>query len=305
VRVFGAPDPIDCEWSEAIQRAFVQQQGLESDFQLEFMDLYDKVGRNEQLDLREHFKDADDDSSWLDVAPEDLDNELRRRQEEFDAYDAKTKVSPDVKADQGTADAEVEAIKRELGSLGGNLAEILKKTSSVFGVEGGHKPANTGDVDEDDEDAGSGDDPFFFDGDQEDDVDSDEGNAPEDAEDAGDIGGIHKDMRSYMSALDDELGAFDAETADSDIGLKPTEDKAGTADDATDETNGLDMPLGSHHIRTDIAPVELDSHAMAHLLASYCAETHMDPGPTSLMLRELGLKLPAPPSGGCCLDDMD
>lgn len=304
VRAQGAPDPIDSEWSAAIDRAFAQQHSLDADFQTEFMDMYEKVGRNGELDLRQHFRDADDDSSWLDVEPQDLDNELRRRQEEFDAYDAKRKASSDAKANEDATDAEVEAIRQELGSLGGNLAEMLQKTSSILGVEK-NKQAGIK-ADDDDEDEGSGDDPFFFDG--EEDADSDEGNAdPGEADADGDIGGLHKDMKSYMSALDDELGALDAEAADFDLGPN-SEDRVGANEHATDDQNNEEMSLGSHHIRTDIAPVELDSHAMAHLLASYCAETHMDPGPTSVMLRELGLKLPGPPvgaAGSSCLDDMD
>eukprot|EP00746_Dinoflagellata_sp_MGD_P160971 gnl/MRDRNA2_/MRDRNA2_87964_c0_seq1.p1 gnl/MRDRNA2_/MRDRNA2_87964_c0~~gnl/MRDRNA2_/MRDRNA2_87964_c0_seq1.p1 ORF type:complete len:693 (+),score=192.91 gnl/MRDRNA2_/MRDRNA2_87964_c0_seq1:97-2175(+) len=308
VRAQGAPDPMNSEWSAAIDRAYLQQHDLDANFQLEFMAIHERVGHNAELDLREHFRDVDDDNSWLDVEPQDLDNELRRRQEEFEAYDARQKASPDAEANQDTIDAEVEAIKKELGSLGGNLSEMLQKTSSILGVEKNNQGQNANNTDakknDDDDDEGSGDDPFFFDG--EEDADSDEG-SERDAEATGDIGG-HKDMKSYMSALDDELGVLDAEAADDDLGPNP-EDGSGAADNGADDpTSGMEMSLGSHHIRTDMAPVELDSHAMAHLLASYCAETDMDPGPTSVMLRELGLQLPGPPAGGArsgCLDDMD
>jgi len=80
-------------------------------------------------------------------------------------------------------------------------------------------------------------------------------------------------MHTYMSELDEQLeGVLDADSrADGGHGEKS-------------------LPLSSHHVKVHGAePLELDLHAMEHLLASFCSEQDMDPGPASLLLRELGL----------------
>merc|ERR1712107_758472 len=80
------------------------------------------------------------------------------------------------------------------------------------------------------------------------------------------------EFRDYLTELDEQLeGVLDARRTPS----------ASVADG---------MPLNSHHVKVhENEPLELDVHAMEHLLASFCSEHQLEPGPASLLLGELGL----------------
>eukprot|EP00434_Breviolum_minutum_P036852 symbB.v1.2.032667.t1/scaffold3953.1/size47576/1 len=97
------------------------------------------------------------------------------------------------------------------------------------------------------------------------------------------------DMKDYFSELDDQLeNILDGDLPDEAEGGEPRVDgKTG-------------MPLSSRHVKVhDSDALELDMHAMEHVLASFCSENQLEPGPASLLLGELGL------GGSKSLDDMD
>merc|ERR1712139_30706 len=92
-----------------------------------------------------------------------------------------------------------------------------------------------------------------------------------------------EEMHKYMTELDEQL--------EEQEGIAEQSAQEGEAAPQGDqETTEHGLPLGSHHIKVDASePLELDLHAMEHLLASYCSEHHFEPGPASLLLGELGL----------------
>eukprot|EP00913_Durusdinium_trenchii_P026187 g24567.t1 len=95
--------------------------------------------------------------------------------------------------------------------------------------------------------------------------------------------------KDYFSELDDQLETI----LDGELAAESAE-----ADTAAGKTG---MPLSSRHVKVhDSDALELDMHAMEHVLASFCSEHQLEPGPASLLLGELGLA-----GGSGCLDDMD
>merc|ERR1711918_234296 len=90
-----------------------------------------------------------------------------------------------------------------------------------------------------------------------------------------------EEMREYMAALDEQLEEHESRGDQAA--------PSGASEDTGRDTDA-GFPLDSHHIKVDSTePLELDLHATEHLLASYCAEHHFEPGPASLLLKELGL----------------
>merc|ERR1712048_175011 len=88
-----------------------------------------------------------------------------------------------------------------------------------------------------------------------------------------------------MAELDDQLGS----ALDDHITVGEDECSA-KADTASGCNNRGGIPLNSHHVKVHAAePLELDMHAMEHMLQSFCAEHQLQPGPASLLLGELGL----------------
>merc|ERR1712137_1051700 len=88
-----------------------------------------------------------------------------------------------------------------------------------------------------------------------------------------------EEMQRYMEALDEQLEEHE-------------ESEGARMEGDADPSSGAEgsFPLGSHHIKVGAPePLELDLHAMEHMLASYCSEHHFEPGPASLLLGELGL----------------
>merc|ERR1712194_264654 len=122
---------------------------------------------------------------------------------------------------------------------------------------------------------------------KDDDSDSDDGSGSgdldvlgmEDPEDSGssDSGAEQKEkegegFRDYMTELDEQLEGL--------IDTAPQEEESGKGK----------LPLSSHHVKVhNTGPLELDMHAMEHVLASFCNEHQLEAGPASLLLGELGL----------------
>merc|ERR1712083_66619 len=82
-----------------------------------------------------------------------------------------------------------------------------------------------------------------------------------------------------MSELDEQLEE-----------LLDVETQATEASSVGQTAKSEKLPLSSHHVKVhETGPLELDMHAMEHVLASFCNEHQLAPGPASLLLGELGL----------------
>lgn len=166
--------------------------------------------------------------------------------------------------------------------MGQQITNMLERCSGVSGVEvPGAGPATAalgGDADSDDDseeedEVEGGHDVLGLEEDPE--ISSDD----EDADhEIGEQSGAGGEFRDYMAELDEHLEAMlDAPNA--------ARASAGCDDG---------LPLNSHHVKVhDNEPLELDLHTMEHLLASFCSEHQLEPGPASLLLGELGLGAPA------------
>jgi len=273
------------ENSYLVRRAFEQQRDLDEAFRPAFIRAMES-DMVKNIDLALHWCDHDDTDDWLQISSEELDQEMQRRQEEFDAYDRIRNAGGRDKGDnasvaraEAAANSEMpEELREELASMGRKLTGMLERSSCLEGVEAATTAASSPDAQELRKNADLSD----SDSDQsevdvlgmEDEAENLSGD--EDDSDGGD-GCSAEEMQKYMEALDEQL---------EDHEEQPEEFHASSR-----EGGGEDgIPLSSHHIRVGTSdPRELDTHAMEHMLASYCAEGHFEPGPASLLLNQLGL----------------
>lgn len=269
--------------SALVRRAFEQQRDLDADFRSALMASMRSTALK-GIDLSTHWRDSDDAEDWLNISEAELDQEMQRRQEEFDRYDKKHPVKgaggeAAGKAAATAAEATPDKLPEELASMGREISAMLERASSLDGVEAAQAtpagdqatkdaPAEVSDSEsENSEDVdvlGMEDGPENESGD-EDDSDGEQG------------GFTEEEMHKYMAALDEQLEETE-EVEEPDDAPKPKGDEG--------------LPLTSHHVKVNLEtsePLELDLHAMEHLLASYCSEHHLEPGPASLLLGELGL----------------
>lgn len=272
--------------SEASRLAFTQQSEIDSDFGKMFTRAFGDSRLEAVVDLTEYWRDADDSEEWLEVSAEEIDREMAARQAEFDQYDRKrtdregapaapASGAPEESCGGDGAAPGPEQAQAELAAMGQQLAGLLGRVSGAGGVRTGTTAAANSGA-ESDSNSDSGDDQLLT-GDGEVDVlgnedEEDDGSEDEAGDDADDVAA--KDFPEYLAELDEQLeGVMDA-----------------AAPEETVSAGGESLPLHSHHVKVHSSePLELDMHAMEHLLASFCSEHHLEPGPASLLLGELGL----------------
>lgn len=268
--------------SVAARLAFAQQDQVEAPFRSSFMHALNDPRVSDVLDFAEHWRDGDDTEEWLHISAEEIDREMSVRQAEFDAYDKKVAAaSSSASSKAGTQAAsegiapDAEKLQKEVAAMGQQISSLLEQQSGAAGVDIKAESSKTSASStvtpaerDSDSDASADDDEVLDvlgmeDGDD-DSEDSDNGDAKAD-------GG---EFRTYLSELDEQLaGTLDADAAEQGADAK-----------------GGSLPLTSHHVRVhDRESVELDVHAMEHLLASFCSEQQLEPGPASLLLGELGI----------------
>lgn len=262
----------------AIQRAFLQQSDLEAPFRPALMEILQSEALAGALRFEDFWRDTDDADDWLQVSAEDLDREMMERQAEFDAYD-KRKASGKKQHANQTADAQ--KLQADMMALGKQLSGLLARDSSVEGVDAA---TAEGDERSDDGDSESGSEDLNVLG-MEEDNEEDESSGDEEpgSKEAG-------SLNEYMMEMDEQL-----------------ESVLDGGEEAQQPGDG-GLPLHSHHIKVHgDGPLELDVHAMEHVLASYCSEHQLSPGPASLLLGELGLTKPgaSPSADPCFLSAMD
>jgi len=261
------------------RRAYAQQTNLDEHFREAFLRAV-KDPALKAVDLTSHWRDRDDPEDWLQVSQEDLDREMKVRQAEFDQFDQKRQSRETPEKPQAEAAPKPAELQKEVAQMGSKIAELLQGSSSLEGVEGEKSKASTGPGSDSDSESSGSEEPLDVLG-MEEEAEEDEG----EEEGEGEAG----DMKDYFSELDDQLeNILDGDLPDEAEGGEPRVDgKTG-------------MPLSSRHVKVhDSDALELDMHAMEHVLASFCSENQLEPGPASLLLGELGL------GGSKSLDDMD
>lgn len=274
--------------SAASRRAFLQQSELDEPFRRAFSRALGSA--NQAVDLTDCWRDVDDAEDWLHVSAEELDKEMMARQAEFDAYDraSASRGAEESKRPAGMEGPEAEKLQQDVAALGKQLSGLLTQASCLDGVEvagrgaaeskgaaaaaagaaaaapGNARGGDRGDSD----DSGSEElDVLGLEEEEESSEDAEESHGRDHG------GSIHE----YMSELDEQLESeLDSKIPAADVGGQGLNDGS--------------LPLGSHHIKVHhTGPIELDMHAMEHVLASYCSEHQLSPGPASLLLGELGL----------------
>lgn len=281
--------------SPSARRAFLQQDRLDERFQTAFLRALRCKTLDGAVDLSSHWRDCNDAEGWLHVSAEELDTEMQARQADFDNYDRRCQ---DTRAAKGRSAGDSdkrnpEELHKELAAMGQELSGLLGRASCLDGVDAGGSAGKAEQdgcaaADSDSEGSGSGElDVLGME-------DDDSSSSSNDGGRQDGPGSLHE----YMAELDEQLeGAF------GDAGLQEPEEHLPTA-------GGL--PLSSRHVKVHgVGALELDVHAMEHILASYCSEHQLEPGPASLLLGELGLAgrglvpPPVPPQAVPGLDTMD
>lgn len=280
--------------SLSARRAFAQQNDVDAAFRKCLLQALQDGNLNAAVDLTEHWRDRDDSEEWLQVSQDDLDREMKTRQAEFDEFDRKRAAPRAKKGDAGEGNPSTDELQKEIAAMGSRISSLLQQSSGIEGVDpntakahgtvtattaGSEKDSDSEDGSDagecdvlgmEDDDAGFGED------------DSDD----EDAEGTAEGGNI----RDYMYELDNQLETI----LDSDLPADETHSKNDS------------LPLSSRHIRVHGPDSgDLDVHAMEHVLASFCSEHQLEPGPASMLLGELGLTGGGSGIGIAALDSMD
>mmetsp|Transcript_59127 Transcript_59127/g.138499 ORF Transcript_59127/g.138499 Transcript_59127/m.138499 type:complete len:641 (+) Transcript_59127:37-1959(+) len=257
----------------AAHRALAQQFNLDEPFREAFLRIYNNSELLAAVDLDEQWRDRDDLEEWLQVEPEDLDREMQARQAEFDRFDQKRSASRHAET-KDAAKSTPDELQAEIAKMGSKISGLLQGSSSLDGVERAQQTGATASTATDSGDSSSegSDEQLDVLGMEDDFAEASEGE-DDDEKDGEDV--PEGRMEDYYSELDDQLeNVLDGELAGQE---------AAAAKDSA-------LPLSSRHVKVHASdPLELDLHAMEHVLASFCSEHQLEPGPASVLLGELGL----------------
>jgi len=289
--------------SVVAQRARAQQADLDAPFRRELLKaLGDEALKT--IDLTEYWRDRDDPEAWLHVSHEEIDKEMQARQAEFEAFDKKRAAPRSTQAPMA-ATASPDQLQEDIAAMGSKISGLLNSFSGHDGVDPGiddaAPTAPAASASSTASGAGEGESDSDEDGSEDLDVLGME-DAPEDAGEDSDENaedeGVGSGMQDYYSELDQQLET----SLDGDLPEElPPEGTAAAAKEAGK------LPLSSRHVKVHSSErLELDLHAMEHVLASFCSENQLEPGPASLLLGELGLAAPFAAAGSVAtLDAMD
>mmetsp|Transcript_46667 Transcript_46667/g.101424 ORF Transcript_46667/g.101424 Transcript_46667/m.101424 type:complete len:657 (+) Transcript_46667:73-2043(+) len=250
-----------------------------------------------KVTLQAHAKD--DDDSWMEVSMEELDASLQERAKEMEEFHKCREQRKGSRGSAGdtspTSGASDDAFKPQPRNIAktdvdtqvgpAQKAEGGKSVSERQGVRFEEPPVEEFSPEEDEELRAVGEKVkslmlkvSSLEG-VEGDTHDDGGSEGDDSDDSGHSGASPGDSASEDGEADPELLKY---MRDLDTELEGVECEEGAAED---------MP-NSSHVRVDLPEVQLDSDLLANLLQSYCSETQLQPGPASVLFRELGLSLP-------------
>ncbi|NXX49440.1 ECD protein, partial [Tricholaema leucomelas] len=235
------------------------------------------------IDLKELERDAaclppEDDDSWLDITPDDLDQLLKEaRNESLPSSNEEDKIY-DLEAVAESMKAFVSKVSTHEGAempwssdesqVTFDVDSFTKALDRILGADS--EELDSDDLDEDQE--------FDF---------SDENDEDLDAENQGQDQKVSPNeligsLKSYMNEMDREL-------AHTNIGKSFTTKKQGTSSVKATTSQSAGPDSGSEN--PELTPVDVDMNLVANLLESYSAQSGLA-GPTSNILQSMGLYLP-------------
>ncbi|KAM9550533.1 protein ecdysoneless homolog [Guaruba guarouba] len=235
------------------------------------------------IDLKELEREAaclppEDDDSWLELTPDDLDQMLKEAgsesiqssNEEEQKYDLET-VAESMKAfvsKVSTHEGAEMPWSSDDSRVTFDVDSFTKALDRILGADS--EELDSDDLDEEEE----------FDFSDEDDEDSDAENQRPDQEVSPNE--LIGSLKSYMNEMDREL-------AHTNVGKSFTTQKKGASSvkAATSQSTGHDSGAED----TELTPVDVDMNLVTNLLESYSAQSGLA-GPTSNILQSMGVYLP-------------
>ncbi|NXV11646.1 ECD protein, partial [Cepphus grylle] len=239
--------------------------------------------RTTTIDLKEFEREAaclppEDDDSWLEITPDDLDQMLKETRNEFPPSSNEEEQKYDLEAVAESMKAFVSKVSTHEGAempwssdqshVTFDVDSFTKALDRILGADS--EELDSDDLDEEQE----------FDFSDEDDEDLGDENQREDEKVSPNE--LIGSLKSYMNEMDREL-------AQTNIGKSFTTQKKGASsvNAATSQSAGPD----SGAEETELTPVDVDMNLVANLLESYSAQSGLA-GPTSNILQSMGVHLP-------------
>ncbi|NXG84930.1 ECD protein, partial [Stercorarius parasiticus] len=235
------------------------------------------------IDLKEFEREAaclppEDDDSWLEITPDDLDQMLKEARNESPSSSNEEDQKYDLEAVAESMKAFVSKVSTHEGAempwssdeshITFDVDSFAKALDRILGADS--EELDSDDLDEEQE----------FDFSDEDDEDLDAENQREDEKVLPNE--LIGSLKSYMNEMDREL-------AQTNVGKSFTTQKKGASSvsAATSQSAGLD----SGAEETELMLVNVDMNLVANLLESYSAQSGLA-GPTSNILQSMGVYLP-------------
>ncbi|KFP57719.1 Protein SGT1, partial [Cariama cristata] len=231
------------------------------------------------IDLKELEREAadlppEDDDSWLEITPDDLDQMLKEARNESLPSSNEEEQKYDLEAVAESMKAFVSKVSTHEGAempwssdeshVTFDVESFTKALDRILGADS--EELDSDDLDEEEE----------FDFSDEDDEDLDAENQRQDQEVSPNE--LIGSLKSYMNEMDREL-------AHTNVGRSFTTQKKGVT--TTSQSAGPDSGAED----TELTPVDVDMNLVANLLESYSAQSGLA-GPTSNILQSMGVYLP-------------
>ncbi|XP_009580490.1 PREDICTED: protein SGT1, partial [Fulmarus glacialis] len=237
------------------------------------------------IDLKEFKREAaclppEDDDSWLEITPDDLDQMLKEARNESLPSSNEEEQKYDLEAVAESMKAFVSKVSTHEGAempwssdeshVTFDVDSFTKALDRILGADS--EELDSDDLDEEEE--------FDFSDDDDDDEDLDAENQRQDQKVSPNE--LIGSLKSYMNEMDREL-------AHTNVGKSfTTQKKAASSVNATTSQNaGPDSGAED----TELTPVDVDMNLVANLLESYSAQSGLA-GPTSNILQSMGVYLP-------------
>ncbi|XP_009696578.1 PREDICTED: protein SGT1, partial [Cariama cristata] len=235
------------------------------------------------IDLKELEREAadlppEDDDSWLEITPDDLDQMLKEARNESLPSSNEEEQKYDLEAVAESMKAFVSKVSTHEGAempwssdeshVTFDVESFTKALDRILGADS--EELDSDDLDEEEE----------FDFSDEDDEDLDAENQRQDQEVSPNE--LIGSLKSYMNEMDREL-------AHTNVGRSFTTQKKGASSVKATTSQSAGPDSGAED--TELTPVDVDMNLVANLLESYSAQSGLA-GPTSNILQSMGVYLP-------------
>ncbi|NXP53371.1 ECD protein, partial [Heliornis fulica] len=235
------------------------------------------------IDMKEFEREAaclppEDDDSWLEITPDDLDQMLKESRDESFPPSNQEEQKYDLEAVAESMKAFVSKVSTHEGAempwssdeshVTFDVDSFTKALDRILGADS--EELDSDDLDEEEE----------FDLSDEDDEDFDPENQQQDQNESPNE--LIGSLKSYMKEMDREL-------AHTNVGKSFTTQKKGAS--SVNATMSQNAGPDSGAEDTELAPVDVDTNLVTNLLESYSAQSGLA-GPTSNILQSMGVYLP-------------